>query len=853
MGRLVVRMALWLVPRSWRDAVAHDLEEEARAGRHGGVWRAWHAARAGLRLRPLVNGELVVNDLRYAVRSLSRSRWFSVGAALTFALGIGINVAVFSTVDRMLFRPLPYGAPEELAVLGEYSRGDARPSGTMSALVVSAVRRQASSIVDLATTGDAPHYAAGPNATPDLALITTSWNILRVLQVTPVLGRGFAEDDAKARHRVALLKHEVWQARFGGAADIIGKWLWDGPNRAEIVGVLPAGFIQPPTLSDPRSDGLVLDPAAFDEPSSPKAREIPPTVRLRRGLTRAAAEAELAGLTARLRQTGILPATGTAEYRLMPMREAMFGRYQNYLWLVIAAAGLVLMMCCVNLAGLLLVRGRSREHVVAMQLALGAAPARLVRTALIECLLLSALGASLALAVVGVAQESMIALLPARLARYAEHLSDTRVLLFSIGGATLSAMVAGLWPSIRAAQVDVLPILQRGPGRGSSAAGLQGRASVLVVEAAVGVLLVSGAAMTARSLIGLVRTDVGWEPSGLHCVRMSFAPPPNRDSVAHLTRYLSALDEIRGLAGVRAAGAADILPIIGAAPMTRFESGDRRGALWQVTPGFFDTMGMRVLAGRTFGSGDMHENANVAVLSERGATLLWPGRPPARAVGEVVPLVDQPARSVIGLVSDVRGGYADEPRPSMYIPVTADRFRFLMYAVRTSPNGSVPIPELRRLAQRLGADPSTVISNGMATRLANGLVDQRFRTILFGTFGLIALLLAAVGLYAMTSFEVSRRRSEMGIRLTLGALPAEVTRLMLSNAVRPIAAGLGIGILAAWWAGAFLQEFLHQVDARDPWTLAMVVAVLLVTAITAAWVPAYRAGRTDPAEVLRSQ
>jgi hypothetical protein len=287
--------------------------------------------------------------------------------------------------------------------------------------------------------------------------------------------------------------------------------------------------------------------------------------------------------------------------------------------------------------------------------------------------------------------------------------------------------------------------------------------------------------------------------------------------------------------------------------MTRFESGDRRGALWQVTPGFFDTMGMRVLAGRTFGSGDMHENANVAVLSERGATLLWPGRPPARAVGEVVPLVDQPARSVIGLVSDVRGGYADEPRPSMYIPVTADRFRFLMYAVRTSPNGSVPIPELRRLAQRLGADPSTVISNGMATRLANGLVDQRFRTILFGTFGLIALLLAAVGLYAMTSFEVSRRRSEMGIRLTLGALPAEVTRLMLSNAVRPIAAGLGIGILAAWWAGAFLQEFLHQVDARDPWTLAMVVAVLLVTAITAAWVPAYRAGRTDPAEVLRSQ
>ena len=852
MDSLLVRAALRLVPRSWRDTVARDIDEEARAGQRGVTWRACQTARAGLRLGPTSLAGLLVSDLRYAARSLRRARWFSIGAALTFALGIGINVAVFSTVDRMLFRPLPYGRADELALLGEYSRGDAQPSGTMSALVVSEVRRQVSSIVDLATTGDAPRFAPGPDAPPDLALITTSWNMLRVLQVAPVLGRDFQEGDAQARRRVVLLKHEVWQARFGGATDILGKPLWDGANRAEIVGVLPAGFVHPPTLFDPRSDGLVLDPAAFDEPSSPAARETPPTVRMRRGLTRAAVEAELTGLTARLRQTGILSATGTAEYRLMPMRDAMFGRYETYLWLVVGAAALVLMMCCVNLASLLLVRGRSREQVVAMQLALGASPARLVGTALVECLILSAAGGVLALAVVGFTQASIMSLLPPTFTRHAESLTDMRVLLFSIAGATLCAMVAGLVPSVRAARVDVLPVLQRGPGRGGSAR-LRGGASLLVIEAAVGVLLVSGAAMTARSLIGLLRTDLGFEPAGLHYVRMSFPPPPDKDSAVQLHRYLGALDAIRRLEGVHAAAAADILPIIGAAPMTGFGTRDRRGARWQVTAGFFETMGMQLLAGRTFGNGDLHDGANVVVLSESGATLLWPGRSPASGVGQLVALPDEPPRHVIGVVSDVRGSYAGEPRPSLYLPVTPTGFRFLMFAVRTAPNGSLPVAGLRSQAQVLGADPSGVISNPIATRLASGVLNEKFRTVLFGTFGVIALLLAAVGLYAIASFEVSRRRSEMGVRLTLGALPADVRRLMLVSAVQPVAAGHAIGLVAAWWAGAFLQEFLHQVDARDPWTLAGVAVVLTITAILAAWLPAHRASRIDPAQVLRSQ
>ena len=851
MDSFLVRAALRLVPRSWRDTVARDIDEEARAGQRGVIWRAWHTARAGLRLGPTSLAGLFVSDLRYAGRSLRRARWFSVGAALTFALGIGVNIAVFSTVDRMLFRPLPYGRVDELAVLGEYARGDAQPSGTMSALVVSEVRRQIVGISDLASTGDAGGFATSPDAPRDVALITTSWNMLRVLQVAPVLGRDFGPDDAHARRRVALLQYEVWQARFGGAADILGKPLWDGANRTEIVGVLPAGFIPPPTLFDPRSDGMVLDPVALDEPSSSSARETPPTVRMRRGLTRAAVEAELAGLTARLREAGVLSATGTTEYRLMPIRDAMFGRYETYLWLVAGAAALVLMMCCVNLASLLLVRGRSREQVVAMQLALGASPARLVGTALVECLILSAAGGVLALAVVGSTQASIMSLLPPTFTRYAEALTDMRVLLFSIACATLCAMGAGLVPSVRATRVDVLPVLQRGPGRGSTK--LRGGASLLVIEAALGVLLVSGAAMTTRSLIGLLRTDLGFEPAGLHYVRMSFPPTPHQDSAVQLHRYLDALDAIRRLEGVHAAAAADILPIIGAAPMTGFSTGGRRGARWQVTTGFFETMGMRVLAGRPFGTGDLHDGANVIVLSESGATLLWPGRSPASVVGQLVALPDEPPRHVIGVVSDVRGRYADEPRPSMYLPVTATGFRFLIFAVRTASSGSLPVAGLRSQVQVLGADPSRVISESIATRLGSGLLNEKFRTVLFGTFGVIALLLAAVGLYAITSFEVSRRRPEMGVRLSLGALPADVRRLMLVSAVQPVAAGLAIGLVATWWAGAFLQEFLHHVDARDPWTLAGVAVVLTITAILAAWLPAHRASRIDPAQVLRSQ
>jgi ABC-type antimicrobial peptide transport system permease subunit len=214
---------------------------------------------------------------------------------------------------------------------------------------------------------------------------------------------------------------------------------------------------------------------------------------------------------------------------------------------------------------------------------------------------------------------------------------------------------------------------------------------------------------------------------------------------------------------------------------------------------------------------------------------------------------DEPARQVIGIVSDVRGGFAQTPYPSIYLPITAERFRFMMYVARVAPGGAPAVPELRARLRQIGADPASPSTTEIAKRLSGSLVDQEFRTALFGAFGVVALLLAAVGLYAVASFDVSQRRREMGVRLTLGAAPRDIQRQVVIEALRPVAVGVGVGLLAAWWAGQFLQSFLHDVDARDPWTLCLVAAALLVTAAAAAWLPARRAARTDPAVVLRAQ
>jgi hypothetical protein len=357
--------------------------------------------------------------------------------------------------------------------------------------------------------------------------------------------------------------------------------------------------------------------------------------------------------------------------------------------------------------------------------------------------------------------------------------------------------------------------------------------------------------MTGRSLIGLMQTDVGYRPEQVQSVDALLPWNAQELPAARFDRYGQVLAMIRGLPGVTMAAGATVLPTVCAidAPF----GGNYQGRRWHVTDQLFETLGMTVMAGRTFTGDEVHRRATVAVLSQEGAALVWPGVAVRDVVGRFLELPSEPTREVIGIVSDIRCGLAARSYPFLYLPVQPEKFRFMMFAARVAPGGSVPVAVLRSTIRESLGEPSRVAVSSDAASLSAGLRDQRFRAVMFTTFGIVGLLLAAVGLYAVTSFDVATRRREMGVRLSLGASPADLVQRILRDSVRPAMIGVTIGVLASIWAAQFLQSFLHQVDARDPWTLVVVAITLVTVAVAAAWIPARRASRTDPTEVLRAQ
>lgn len=795
-----------------------------------------------------------MSEFRYAVRSLLHARWFSIGAVLTFALGIGVNVAVFSAVDRMLFRPLPYARPDELYVLRLGERGSSQEFGSLPALFLVELRRQHHGIVDASTAGFSAGYTVSqdPIDEPPIRLTAVSYNSLALFGVRPLLGRDFARDDAVAQRREVLISYDLWQARFGGAPDVVGRSLWSNRQPSEIVGVLPQNFIAASSFLDPSSDGLALD-SDLMEKAGPRDRAFTPYVRLKPGVTRAAAVAEASAIYDAV-ATQLPPQTRPGgpplEVRLNPLAEVLFGRFEDYLALVTAAAGLVLLVACGNLASLLLVRFRSRERIAATQAALGASISRLLSAAFIEASLLSLCGAVIGLATFAAVSTALRSVLPPIFSRYAATVAEPRVMLFTSGIAAFSALAVAAIPAWRLSRVDAMAIL-RHSGRGVHGRRLGGRALV-AVEAALSVLLVAAAAATGRSLVTLEHVDLGFVPDGLYRLAVSF--PPSPDIAQRFDRFMRTVQVVKALPGVRDAGGTNDSFLSGSRGWKAFAPTlQGRGARSNVTAAYFETLGTRVIAGRAISAADVADRAPVAVLNQSGLRLLWPGATPPEVIGRPLPLDEEPRRRVVGIVADTRSLHAADARADLYLPIEPAELGLADIVVRADAGVVPSVRELRqRLREQVG-EPTSVVLTPAAKSIESGLLDQKFRATLFLSFGAGALALAAIGLYAVGAFEAARRRAEMGIRITLGATARHVRWLILRDALVPVAAGVAAGVLASVWAARFLQAFLYEVDARSPMLLAAVAAALLGVTVAAAWLPARRAARTDPAAVLRME
>lgn len=819
-------------------------------------------------------------DARLGARALARTPGFTVAALVTFALGIGVNLAVLSIVDRMMFRPFPFGEPDRLVHI--FNRRDvtgAVAESRLNNIAVGVLRARSRSIADVAVVQGGRDPIEIDGFPVPLQLDSASWNLLQVLKVAPIAGRDFTRQDVDSPEQEILLTDEAWARRFGRSADVFSRvlpWVEVESRPFRVVGILPPGFLIPASAFGEPSEGVRLDDREnLEEDLGNFYVRASAVGRLHDGTSVAEGQAEVDVLMARVlplvqdtRPEWIKDVIRSAEddlrahpVQLAPLRAGLFFGYRSYAALVLAGVGAVFLVACVNLATLFLARGRAREHDAAVRSALGASRGRLVRSSVIEASMLCLASAALAVAVCHVTFDAVMAVVPVGLRGVAGSPLDPRLLGLTVAGALAASIVAGAWPALRAARVDVVDGL-RGHTRSSSAR-LRGGRTLLAIEAAFGVLLVTGAAVTVQNLLTIVLENPGYRAEDLYVAHVAHGGniKPVTSAMADRAALVSGI--LSSVPGVEMVGAvADNRLSVGrrapaAADDLWGSLGAPRGRQVDIGPGYLDAIGARLLAGRSIASGDLEPTAPVAVLNRRGALHLWPEAKPSDAVGQTIATASGPI-TVVGVVEDVRSLPGEEPIPEMFRPLTASAPTWprtvgpdLAFALRMAPGQT---PDSRVLEGALDAEIGARWGDPRIERIADGLPAHlqrpRFQALLFGSVGVIALLLSAVGLYAVTAFEVARRRFEVGVRMSLGATAADVLRLLIGQALQPVFAGGGVGLVLAWWAAPFLQDFV-QINTRDILIFGVVIFTFVVTGATAASLPARRASRTDPLVALR--
>lgn len=779
-------------------------------------------------------------------RSLIRSWRFGLSAILTLGLGIGINVAVFAVANRILLGSLPYAKPDGLVVLYEY-RGGTKAVGVPSTFV-ERIRRSTSLEGITLIDWDTPtlRTSAGDDGKP-LTFVRSAFTTLKVLGIVPAVGRDFTEEDARQQRRLVMLSHDSWRTHFGGRSDVVGQLLWSSDPTAppfEVSGVLPRGFIAPQLGAGKMWSGIALGWQIFE--SSQTRAYPPPVARLRKGVSLAEAQSEIDTLVTQMQPDFEREFKTALQFRLEPLPEVLLGKYRAYVAIVSIAAALVMLVACANMGALLMVRSRSRETRTAIQMALGASRRDLICELGLEALLLAGCACVLAVIVLAGVQQVLVSSLPPPLAVFTSPVLDVRVGLAAVAFTILTAVLSSVIPAWRMTGLDPLVLLR---GRSDQGAGrLIGAGVLLTAEVALSSALAIGAVLTARTLSNIETSDVGFKPGELYTV--SAFLPPNPDRALMLRQYLEMLELIRATPGVQSATGADSLPMIGIAnrPMYRAAVGTQR---CPVTDGFVDTLGMHLIAGRAVTSEDVARGNRVGVLSLSGLKFALPSVSPQEAIGRFLEFPGEAPRQVVGVVSDVQSQYLASSMPTLYVPIGSERLGAILFAVRVTPGATIAAAALDRRFESLSLKPQPARISPVATAFSLSITNQRFRARLFGTFGVVAVVLSMVGIYAVLAAVVAGRRHELGVRVALGATQGDIVTLVLRDAGGAVLPGIAAGIAVASWAGGFLEAMLFGIHARDLSTFAIVAVSIAFAAALAAWIPARRASRVDPARTTR--
>ena len=805
--------------------------------------------------------ETLAKDARYALRGLRQSPGFTTVAVLSLALGIGAATAVFSVVNAILLRPLPYAEPERVITVGLTDPNSKDSDFAISAPLFEIFRREAGSLEDASLFIDWNFSLAGEGEPERIPSARVSASLFHVLGVAPQLGRAFTPDeDQPGRENVVLISDRLWRRRFNADPGVLGRTITLNDRPHTIIGVMPPAFQFPNGPELPYIRGFppaqIWRPMALVnwERTSFGSVNFAMLARLRPGSSPAQARGELTGLLRRTIQA--LPRSGVGGgVAVRTLRETLTGKTRPAVLIVFAAVAAVLLIACVNVANLLIARGLKRRTEIAVRLSLGAAPARIARQLLTESLVLALCATAVAVLLAGAGVRALVAMAPAGVFGLDAAALDARVLAFTIVAALVTSLLFGAVPAFETARQSPAEAI-KGGGRTASARRSRLQPALVVAEFALSLVLLVSAALLAQSFTRVARTPLGFHAENVLTLRLTLPDPKYDDRRrAALVEQLAA--NCAALPGVTAAAAVSTLPLTGESEghgiLSDYDPDSKQYLMSRfraVTPAYFRTLGIRLRAGREFTSAD-RDSSPVAIISALAAGQLWPGiaSPVGRKLHD-----GRGWKTVVGVVDDTRASGVDaEIRPYVYVPFwhfAPDEFAL---AVRSSGDPARLTAAIKSEVWRIDKDQPVTHVAVMRQLVADSIASRRYPAVLVAAFAGFALALAAIGVYGVVSYSVARRTHEIGIRMALGASRIDVLSGVLQQALLLALLGSALGLAAAFALTPLLRGLLYGVSPAEPGVFAASALVLVGVAALACIVPALRAAKLDPVTSLRCE
>ncbi|HEY8256067.1 MAG TPA: ABC transporter permease [Gemmatimonadales bacterium] len=806
----------------------------------------------------------LLQDLRYGLRSLAKAPGFTLVTLLTLALGIGANTAIFSVVNAVLLRALPYRNAGELVVVREVYGGSEQ--GSVSGPNFLDWKKRNHSFAGMTTSRGLNLALVGAGEPEEVVAAVTDADFFRVLGIDPILGRGFLPGEDQGQATVVVLSENLWRSRFGGDSTILGRTLSLSGQPYTVVGVAPASAGYPGTVQAWVPLGYGLGRSAMRDSHSYDV-----LARLKPGITLAQAQDDVTGLARALEKE--FPESNTGRGAIViPLTDDTVGTVRSALLLLTGAVALVLLIACANVANLFLARAATRQRELAVRAALGAGRWRLVRQVLVEAMTVSVLGGLLGLLLASWAIDLLLALQPRGIPRLAEIGIDPTVLVFTLVVSLVVGIGFGLAPALSLSRQDPAESF-RGEGRAASAGRhrTRFRSALAVAQVSLALILLVGAALLIVSVRQLSNVVLGFQPQGAMTFQMSISGAKYADGAAqqrYIDRVIERLDDIPG---VERAGAVFFLPL-----GNGFASGDisvegrpapapghEQYAGYRIVSGdFLGSIGVTLRQGRLLTADDRAGSTLVTVVNEALARKLFPGQNP---IGQRLTFGTADSaewRQIVGVIADVRQtGLTDAPTPELYVPtdqLSADSWGIFMtiplsFVIRSQVAAGVLVPAIKSAVHEIDPDQPISRLREAGELLQNATARQRFNMSLLTLFGFLALVLATVGVYGVMAYGVTQRTRELGIRLALGARARSVQAMVLRQGLGLTLAGLGLGLAGALALSRLLTTLLYGVSPSDPRVLGAAVLVLAGVSVVACLIPAIRATKVDPIDALRSE